>query len=163
MSSHLPLRQLQQAVCPSAPLRSFQRTVHSPADIYVTKLDYERLTELVRQQHPAGDARAVAALEQELTRAHLVDSYDILPDVVTMNSRIKLRDMNSLDELEITLVYPPQADEAQHRVSILSLVAVAVLGCRLGDKVKWPVAEGPASYWVEAILHQPEAAGDWYS
>lgn len=144
-------------------MRNSQHTVHCPADIYVTKLDYERLTQLVRQEHPAGDARAIAALEQELTRAHLVDSYDILPDVVTMNSRIKLRDMNSLDELQITLVYPSEADEARHRVSILNLVAVAVLGCRLGDRVKWPVAEGPASYWVEAILHQPEAAGDWHS
>lgn len=144
-------------------LRNFQRTVHSPADIYVTKLDYERLTRLVQQEHPAGDAGAIAALEQELSRAHLVDSYDILPDVVTMNSRIKLRDMNSLNELDITLVYPHEADEARHRVSILSQVAIAVLGCRLGDRVKWPVVQGPASYWVEAILHQPEAAGDWVS
>ncbi|GAB3290435.1 GreA/GreB family elongation factor [Hymenobacter humi] len=142
---------------------SLPHTMHAPSDIYVTKLDYERLTRLVRQEPLAGDAGAIAALEQELTRAHLVDSYDILPDVVTMNSRIKLRDMNSLDELQITLVYPPEADEALHRVSILSRVAIAVLGCRLGDKVKWPSAGGLASYWVEAILHQPEAAGDWLS
>ena len=144
---------------PGSPLR----TVHVPSDIYVTKLDYERLTRLVRQEPLAGDAGAIAALEQELTRAHVVDSYDILPDVVTMNSRIKLRDLNSQDELQITLVYPPDADEARHRVSILSRVAIAVLGCRLGDTVRWPAAEGLASYWVEAILHQPEAAGDWVS
>jgi regulator of nucleoside diphosphate kinase len=144
-------------------LRNLQKPMHSPTDIYVTRLDYERLTQLVRQVPPTGDAQATAALAQELTRAHLVDSYDILPDVVTMNSRVKLRDMNSLDELQITLVYPQDADPARHRVSILSPVAIAVLGCRLGDRVKWPVAEGPASYWVEAILHQPEAAGDWVS
>ncbi|MCB2376237.1 nucleoside diphosphate kinase regulator [Hymenobacter sp. BT635] len=137
--------------------------MHSPSDIYVTKLDYARLLQLVHQAHPAADAEAVAALNQELARAHLVDSYDILPDVVTMNSRIKLRDLNSTDELQITLVYPPQADPARHRISILNPVAVAVLGARLGDKVKWPSPHGLVSYWVEAILHQPEAAGDWLS
>lgn len=139
------------------------KTMHSPSDIYVTRLDYSRLMELVRQAHPTTAASAVATLKEELTRAHLVDSYDILPDVVTMNSRIKLRDLNSPGELEITLVYPPDADPDRHRISILSPVAVAVLGARLGDKVRWPAAQGPATYWVEAILHQPEAAGDWHS
>lgn len=148
---------------PQLSLDSRPPILHTPANIYVTKLDYERLTQLVGQEFRSGDARAVAALKQELTRAHLVDSYDILPDVVTMNSRVKLRDMNSPAELEITLVYPAEEDAARHRVSILTQLAVAVLGCRLGDKVKWPAAQGPATYWVEAILHQPEAAGDWLS
>ena len=144
-------------------LRDSQHILHAPTNIYVTKLDYERLMHLVHQEQPPGSARAVAALKYELTRAHLVDSYDILPDVETMNSRVKLRDLNSRDELEMTLVYPPDADEARHRISILTQVAVAVLGCRLGDKVRWPSAQATATYWVEAILHQPEAAGDWVS
>lgn len=107
---------------------------HLPHDIYVIKLDYERLTNLVRQEHPAGAMRLVAALEQELTRAHLVESYDILPHVVTMNSRLKLRRMDSSKELHFTLVYPLEADEARERLSVLSPVGVAVLGCRLGDQ-----------------------------
>ncbi|MCR5886307.1 GreA/GreB family elongation factor [Hymenobacter sp. J193] len=143
--------------------RHLMKTLHSPSDIYVTRLDYARLMELVQQEHPAVASPALTTLEHELTRAHLVDSYDILPDVVTMNSRIKLRDLHSIDELEITLVYPPDADLSRNRISILSPVAIAVLGARLGDKVRWPAAQGPASYWVEAILHQPEAAGDWHS
>jgi len=145
------------------PTHNLLATLHSPADIYVTKLDFARLLRLVRHNPSAADAAAVAALEQELMRAHVVDSYDILPDVVTMNSRIKLRDMNSVEELELTLVYPPDADAAHRRISILSAVATAVLGARLGDKVRWLSTLGPASYWVEAILHQPEAAGDWLS
>jgi len=139
---------------------SFQ---HSPSDIYVTKLDHERLTTLVQREHPASTAGTAARLEQELTRAHLVDSYYILPDVVTMNSRLKLRAMDGREELQFTLVYPHDADEPRHRVSILSPVGVAVLGCRLGDRVRLPDASGGATYWVEAILHQPEAAGDWVS
>lgn len=145
------------------PPRSLPPTIHAPADIYVTKLDYERLTRLVRHAHPALDQGAAAALKHELRRAHLVESYDILPHVVTVNSRVRLRRFSSTGELEITLVYPPAADAARQRVSILDPVAIAVLGCRLGDTIKWPTPEGLVSYWVEAILHQPEAAGDWFS
>ena len=136
---------------------------HSPTDIYVTKLDHQRLTHLVRREHASSARRLVAALEEELLRAHLVDSYDILPDVITMNSRLKLRALNNGEELNFTLVYPHDADDSSQRVSILNPVGMAVLGCRLGDKVTLPQVKGVSTYWVEAILHQPEAAGDWVS
>lgn len=135
---------------------------HLPGHIYVTRLDYGRLTDLVQQPQPASLADLVAVLQQELKRAHLVDSYAILPHVVTMNSRLKLRKMGSDEELQFTLVYPPAAD-ATERLSVLSPLGVAVLGCGLGDQFQLRQADGLSSYWVEAILHQPEAAGDWDS
>ncbi len=134
---------------------------HLPGHIYVTRLDYERLTDLVQQPQPASLAGLVTVLQRELTRAHLVDSYGILPHVVTMNSRLKLRRMGSDEELQFTLVYPPAADVATERRSVLSPLGVAVLGCCLGDQFRLRSSESLASYWVEAILHQPEAAGDW--
>ena len=136
---------------------------HSSHDIYVTRLDYERLTILVQQEYPAAATQLVAALAQELTRACLVESHDILPHVVTMNSRLKLREMKGVEELHFTLVYPPEANEAQERLSVLSPIGVAVLGCRLGDQFQLACPEGVVRYWVDAILHQPEAAGDWVS
>lgn len=132
-------------------------------NIYVTKLDYERLTNLVQQEQPASATALTAALQQELKHAHLVESYAILPDVITMNSRLKLRSLKKGDERHFTLVYPSEANEARERVSVLSPMGIAVLGCRLGDQVRWTTPQGLASYWVEAILHQPEAAGDWVS
>lgn len=136
---------------------------HLPGDIYVTKLDYERLSTLVQQPLPASAAAQVAVLKRELKRAHLVDSYDILPHVVTMNSRFRLGKMRSSEELDFTLVYPPDADASGQRLSVLSSMGVAVLGCRLGDQFQLNGPDGLVSYWVEAILHQPEAAGDWVS
>lgn len=136
---------------------------HLPGHIYVTRLDYGRLTDLVRQPQPASLAGLVKVLEQELTRAHLVDSYGILPHVVTMNSRLKIRRMGSDEELRFTLVYPPAADVAAERLSVLTPLGVAVLGCRLGDQFRLRNSESLDSYWVEAIMHQPEAAGDWES
>lgn len=136
---------------------------HLPSNIYVTRLDHSRLTDLVQQPHAASLAELVAVLRRELARAQLVNSYDILPHVVTMNSRIKLRKMRSDEELLFTLVYPPAVDAAQGRLSVLSPMGVAVLGCCLGDQFQPGYPTDAASYWVEAILHQPEAIGDWES
>ncbi|MBC6613222.1 nucleoside diphosphate kinase regulator (plasmid) [Hymenobacter sp. NBH84] len=130
--------------------------------IYLTKLDHERLTNLVQQEQPADMSDLIEVLKQELKHAHLVDSYAVLPDVITMNSRLKLRATTN-DERYFTLVYPSEANEARERVSVLTPMGIAVLGCRLGDQVRWSTPEGPTSYWIEAVLHQPEAAGDWVS
>ncbi|MDJ0367579.1 GreA/GreB family elongation factor [Hymenobacter sp. H14-R3] len=80
-----------------------------------------------------------------------------------MNSRLKLRQLRSDEELHFTLVYPSAADAALGRLSVLSPVGVAVLGCCLGDQFQLGHPAGVTSYWVEAIMHQPEAAGDWVS
>jgi regulator of nucleoside diphosphate kinase len=131
--------------------------------LHITQLDHGRLLTLVAQEHYRHGNEPVAALSQELARAELVDASGILPDIITMNSRVKLRDMYSPAELILTLVYPQCATAQTNAISVLVPLGTALLGCRLGDQIGWPVAGGRATYWVEAILHQPEAAGDWLS
>lgn len=128
--------------------------------IYITKVDYQRLLELVRLERQQTGNRVVEGLERELRRAEMVESYAVLPDVVTMNSRVRLRNAANNSTLEITLVYPRHADIKTKKISILAPVATAVLGCRPGDTVVWPMPKGEATYFVEAVLHQPEADGD---
>jgi regulator of nucleoside diphosphate kinase len=140
------------------------RKASSPLNrLHITRLDHGRLLTLVAQERQRYGNEPVAALSQELARAELVDASGILPDIITMNSRVKLRDMRSSAELVLTLVYPPCATDQTSLISVLVPLGTALLGCRLGDQIGWPVAGGRATYWVEAILHQPEAAGDWLS
>ncbi|MDF7813782.1 nucleoside diphosphate kinase regulator [Hymenobacter sp. YC55] len=129
--------------------------------IWVTNADYARLHLLVLSHRLQFGNGAVEALNHELRRAERVSATDILPDVVTMNSRVRLRDLHSDAQLEITLVYPQYADVKAGKISILAPVATAVLGCRVGDQVTWPLPTGQATYWLEAILYQPEATGDF--
>lgn len=138
-------------------------TPSTSGPIYITRLDYQHLNELTQQEREQTGNRVVERLERELKRAEIVDSYDVLPDVVTMNSRVRLRNAANNHSLEITLVYPRHADIKANKISILAPVATAVLGCRLGDTVVWPMPKGEAKYFVEAVLHQPEAAGDTLS
>ncbi|NVO32010.1 nucleoside diphosphate kinase regulator [Hymenobacter lapidiphilus] len=138
-------------------------TPSTSGPIYITKVDYQHLLELVRLERQQTGNRVVEGLERELRRAEMVESYDVLPDVVTMNSRVRLRNAANNSTLEITLVYPRHADIKASKISILAPVATAVLGCRPGDTVVWPMPKGEATYLVEAVLHQPEANGDMVS
>ena len=81
---------------------------------------------------------------------------------MTMNSRVRLKDLNSGDERIYTLVFPTEADVTQNKISILAPVGTAMLGYRVGDKIDWPVPSGMKTFRIEEILYQPEAAGDFH-
>jgi regulator of nucleoside diphosphate kinase len=132
------------------------------SELVVTATDLERLREMTRAlrstRHPF--ARYAGDLEAELGRARVVPRSDVPPDVVTMNSTIRIRDQRSREVEEFTLVYPADSDILDGRLSVLAPLGLAVLGARAGDVIKWDVPAGVRTFKVEKVLYQPEAAGD---
>ena len=130
--------------------------MNSARDIYVTRQDFDRLSRLLEIH---GHER-YGALEEELGRARIVDSAAIPADVVTMNSRVRFQD-ESGEELEITLVYPQDADVDQGMVSVLAPVGSALLGLSVGQSIEWPMPKNERRRLrVAAVTYQPEASGD---
>ena len=128
--------------------------------IVVTESDLERLSRLLRAQPPR-NAPACDALEDELARADVVAPDEVAADVVTMNSRARFVDEDLGEELEMTLVYPRDADVARGRVSVLAPVGAALLGLAVGQSIAWPLPHGGTRRLrVSAVVYQPEAAGD---
>ena len=85
---------------------------------------------------------------------------DIPGDVVTVNSRVSVRDQDG-DVREITICYPGEADAAKGFLSVLSPVGGQLLGHRVGATVSWVDARGAtASLHIESLLFQPEASGE---
>ena len=101
----------------------------------------------------------LAALEGELDRARVVPPGEIPPDIVTMNSTVRLRDLDCDETLTYTLVYPPYADASKDRISVLAPVGTALIGYRQGDTVEWKVPAGKVRLRVEEVLYQPERVG----
>lgn len=131
--------------------------------IYLTELDYKRLIDLIQaQRQGSGNMAGVSKLGEELKRAERVPSEKIPADVITMNSRVMLKDLQSGNELEITLVYPKDANIQERKISILAPVGTAILGCREGDTVEWPVPSGTINYRIEKVTYQPESTGDLF-
>lgn len=128
--------------------------------ICLTEKDYHRLHQVVLAQRQVNGAREVEALGKELKRARIVPSSEIPADVITMNSRVVLRKKNQEDQLHFTLVYPREANVLEQKISVLAPAGTAILGCKVGEEVSWPVGNKTICYLVEEILYQPEAAGD---
>jgi regulator of nucleoside diphosphate kinase len=132
--------------------------------IYITKKDRERLgslIQLVRIQNDRAHLSYVNRLEEELDEAEIVASEDIPSDVVTMRSKIKLKDLDTNEERVYSIVFPSEANSDEGKISILAPLATALLGFRRGDTVEFQAPSRLRRLKVEEILYQPESSGDY--
>jgi len=132
--------------------------------IYVTDFDMKRLRQLLEgtKAWNEKDREYMTDLEDELDRAIVVSSHEIPADVVTMNSELRVKDMDSGKEMNLRLVFPRDADFEQGKISILAPIGTALIGYRTGDTVEWKVPGGVRRLRIEKVLYQPEAAGDYH-
>jgi len=132
--------------------------------LFVTDTDRDRLEKLLlgTRQWSSRDKAHLQALEEELDKAYTVESREIPGDVVTMRSQVRVRDMKSGTEMDISVVFPSEADSEQGKISVLAPIGTALLGYRVGDVVEWKVPGGLRRLKVERILYQPEAAGHYH-
>jgi regulator of nucleoside diphosphate kinase len=131
--------------------------------IFITEKDRERLQKLINEAkefHP-GSEIYLKNLEQELSRAKLIASEKIPHNVVTMNSKVLLKDLDTGENMVYTLVYPPEANLMENKISVLAPVGTAIIGLREKDAIDWKIPDGLVRLEVEKILYQPEAAGDF--
>ncbi|TBU95761.1 nucleoside diphosphate kinase regulator [Stutzerimonas kirkiae] len=126
--------------------------------IIITEVDLQRLERLLDSLDEYGPA--AEALEQELSRAQVVQRSEMPAGVVTMNSRVHCRDEGSGKDYHLTLVYPQQAGK-DGTVSVLAPVGTALLGLSVGQHIDWPTPAGKViRLALLAVEYQPEAAGD---
>ncbi len=132
--------------------------------LYITQFDKDRLEELIKVAKTFGGAgrEDLQDLQGELTKAKIVSSEKIPSDVVTMNSKVALCDIDTSEKLTYTLVFPNDADLESGAISVLAPIGTAILGYSEGDEVQWQVPAGTRRLRIEKILYQPEAAGDYH-
>ena len=132
--------------------------------IFITTFDIDRLKGLlpVASEFDYSNRSDLSELASELCRAKIVDSKEIPPDVVTMNSRVKLLDVDINEEMEFTLVFPGDSNIDEGKISVIAPIGTAILGYSAGDTIEWHVPAGKRRIRIEKILFQPEAAGDYH-
>ena len=132
--------------------------------IYITDLDLRRLTSLIENalDSDSKDREYLDKLQEELDRGKVVPASEIPKEVITMNSRARLVDLDTGETEELTLVFPENADISQARISVLAPIGTAMLGYKVGDVFEWEVPAGKRRLKVESIIYQPEAAGDYH-
>ncbi len=132
--------------------------------IHISNYDMDRLVELIDglRLTPKANKAQLDLLEKELYRGVLVDPQDVPEDVITMNSKVSVTDIESGETTTYTLVYPSAANISENKLSILAPLGMALLGYHKGDIIEWPVPSGIRKVKVDDIIYQPEAAGDYH-
>lgn len=136
----------------------------NPRDIYITEFDLNRLRDVLKARinSKVRDRDHLDSLENELDRAHVVEPSAIPHDVVTMNSQVRIVDVDTGMENVYTLVFPSEASIPEKKISILAPIGTALLGSRAGGTVDWPVPAGMRTVKIKEVLYQPEASGDYH-
>lgn len=125
---------------------------------YLTQLDVIRLERIA--QAGLSDEGERERLDEMLARAHIVASEEVPGDVVTMNSQVVYRDLDTQIAHAITLVYPALADSTASRLSVTSPIGAALLGSRQGQLVEAQLPnDRTKALQIMAVTFQPEAAG----
>ena len=101
-------------------------------------------------------------LYDRLVAAKTLSQEAIDETIVTMNSRVRLKDLQSQRATEVTLTYPREALPTERRISIFSEIGITLLGRAEKDVVSWKVPDGIGLFEIAEVIYQPEAAGDYH-
>ena len=130
---------------------------------HLTINDYQRLTGLIEfSSLKVKMPKIVNHLFNEFKLAKMLPQEHISESVVTMNSRVLLRELSSEKEIDITVTYPQDADNLERKVSVFSPIGIALLGRQVGDRVSWKVPKGIGQFEIIKVIYQPEAVGHYY-
>lgn len=130
--------------------------------LFITELDRERLKKIIQDTIEKDQEmnQQIIDLNKELNKAQIVAPQKVPSNVITMNSKVRLH----LDgeDMNITLVYPHEADIYENKLSVLSPIGTAILGYTEGSVIRWDVPSGTTEIEIKELLYQPESAGHYH-
>ena len=120
------------------------------------RAELERLKAVGSERHELLERR-IALLEGRLRAAWLVEPQPG-NGRVDVGERVRLRDLDSDERLELELVGPLEADPSEGRVSVVSPLGKAVVGLRRGQVAGVDAPLGPRRLEVVAVEPPAPAA-----
>ncbi|HTN20764.1 MAG TPA: GreA/GreB family elongation factor [Pelobium sp.] len=114
----------------------------NPQQIILTTGVYDLIKDHIRR-------RRVTAVEEEVLTLQLKNSQQVLrrdlpENVVTVDTRVTIKNHNTNQEHVFVFVGPDKARRKNNTQSILSKIGLALVGCKEGDTVNW-VLDGAQS------------------
>src|ERR1700747_1345813 len=128
--------------------------------ILITSADMSRLRRLLESalnlfRH---DRLYLDVLKQELEAAKVVENEELPRDLVTLNSRVHIRDLDTGKEMVCSVVFPKDSYLSADRLSVLAPLGAAVLGRRVGDIFECTVPVGIRRFKLEGIETETSAS-----
>ena len=93
----------------------------------------------------------ISELQGKLSDVRIIEDMDIPADKVYIGAIVSLKDLDSGEEIQYTLVSPEEADYETNKLSILSPVGKGLMGKAQGEEVDVQVPAGALKYKIEKI------------
>lgn len=95
--------------------------------------------------------KKIAELETKLAGARILDSENISKDKAFIGATVELKNLDSGEEFEYTLVAEVEADFEQGKISVSSPVGKGLLGHKENETVKIKIPSGVLKYKILKI------------
>lgn len=109
-------------------------------NVILTTGIYDMIKDHIRRKKVTKEEEEL--LVTELKNAKQVLRKDLPDNIVTVNRRVKIKDHTTNKEQEYIFVPTSKTNPKKGKISILSDVAVAVIGRQEGDVIDWPFKGG---------------------
>ena len=93
----------------------------------------------------------IAQLEERLLNARVIDANEIPKDVVSIGTKVKLKDMETNKSVEYVIVGSAEANPSQSKLSNESPVGKAIIGHKKGDVVEVAAPRGKLTFKILGI------------
>jgi transcription elongation factor GreA len=93
----------------------------------------------------------IATLEERLKNARVIAKNEITTDVVSVGTRVRLRDVDAKETLEYTIVGSAEANPTEQKLSNESPVGKAIIGRKKGETVEVTAPRGSLKYKIMDI------------
>ncbi|MBI4706682.1 MAG: transcription elongation factor GreA [Candidatus Omnitrophica bacterium] len=93
-------------------------------------------------------------LESKLAGAHIIEDVGMSCDEVLIGATVKLKDLDTDEELEYTLVSEDESDYEQNKISITSPVGSGLLNRKINDVAEISVPAGKLRYKILSISRE---------
>ncbi len=93
----------------------------------------------------------IAMLEERLKNSRVIEAADVTTDVVSVGTRVRLRDVDARETIEYTIVGSAEANPAEHKLSNESPVGRAIIGRKKGETVEVSAPRGSLKYKIMDI------------
>ncbi len=94
--------------------------------------------------------KRIAELEEKLSSARILDE-NISADEVLIGARVKLKDLDTDEELEYTLVSQEEANYEENKISISSPIGSSLLNHKVNESVEIKIPAGLLKYKILKI------------
>ena len=93
----------------------------------------------------------IAEMQQKISRCRIINEDAIPLNKAVLGTTVRLKDIDTGEELTYSLVSEPEADLAQDKISVSSPVGKGLLGHKEGDAVEIKVPAGMLQYEIVKI------------